>query len=159
MKSLIEYLQTGSNVNIYESADVLKKLNYAIKSGEPFILTGGYKETHEAVLKAAKSNNYMFYTIYVDKMTEDDLKPIIVDGQKILPDWAAHIIDNDSKSLVVFLFTDGKDHSSLFNALMPVFLENNLFGTKCSHFIPCIVSTQDLELPKPIASKLTSITI
>ena len=151
----MEYLST----NIYESADVLKKLNDAIKSGEPFILTGGYKETHEAVLKAAKSNNYMFYTVFVDKMKEDDLKETIVDGQKILPDWAAHVIENNNKSLVVFLFTDKNDHSDLFNALMPVFLENNLFGTKCSHFIPCIVSTQDLDLPKPIASKLTSITI
>ena len=101
----------------------------------------------------------MFYTIYVEKMTEDDLKPITIDGQKILPDWAANIIDNDNKCLVAFVFDDEKDHSNLFNALMPVFLKNKLFGKKYSHFVPCIISTQELDLPKQLAKKLTSITI
>ena len=39
------------------------------------------------------------------------------------------------------------------------FLENKLFGKKYSHFIPCIVTTHDLELPKQLAKKLTSITV
>ena len=156
MKSLTQYIQAGSNVRIYESADDLEA---SIKSGKPFILTGGYKETHRAILNAAKSNNYMFYTIYVEKMTEDDLKPITIDGQKILPDWAANIIDNDNKCLVAFVFDDEKDHSNLFNALMPIFLKNKLFGKKYSHFVPCIISTQELDLPKQLAKKLTSITI
>ena len=155
----MDYLQTDSNVRIYESADVLKRLNLAIKTGEPFILTGGYKETHEAVFKAAKSNNYMFYTVFVDRMKEDDFRETTIDGQKILPDWAANIIENKNKSLVVFLFTDKKDYASLFNILQPIFLDNKLFGTKCSHFIPCIVSTQDLELPRPLEQRLNSITV
>lgn len=157
MKSLIDFLQTGSNTRIYESADDVQK---AIKQGQPFILTGEYKETYEAVFNAAKSNNYMIYTVFVDKMTADDIKVITIDGQKILPSWAAHVADNDNnKCLLVFLFDDEKDHSDLFNALMPIFLENKLFGKKYSHFIPCIVSMHDLELPQKLAKKLTSITV
>lgn len=156
MKSLIDFLQTGSNTRIYESADDVQK---AIKQGQPFILTGGYKETYEAVFNAAKSNNYMIYTVFVDKMTADDIKVITIDGQKILPSWAAHVADNDNKCLLVFLFDDEKDHSDLFNALTPIFLENKLFGKKYSHFVPCIVTTKDLELPKKLAKKLTSITV
>ena len=156
MKSLIDFLQTGSNTRIYESADDVQK---AIKQGQPFILTGGYRETHKAVCDAAKSNNYMIYTVFVDKMTSDDLEVIKIDGQKILPSWAAHVADNDNKCLLVFLFDVKKDHSDLFNALTPIFLENKLFGKKYSHFIPCIVSTHDLELPKQLAKKLTSITV
>lgn len=156
MKSLIDFLQTGSNTRIYESADDVQK---AIKQGQPFILTGEYKETYEAVFNAAKSNNYMIYTVFVDKMTADDIKVITIDGQKILPSWAAHVADNDNKCLLVFLFDDEKDHSDLFNALMPIFLENKLFGKKYSHFVPCIVTTKDLELPKKLAKKLTSITV
>lgn len=156
MKSLIDFLQTGSNTRIYESADDVQK---AIKQGQPFILTGEYKETYEAVFNAAKSNNYMIYTVFVDKMTADDIKVITIDGQKILPSWAAHVADNDNKCLLVFLFDDEKDHSDLFNALTPIFLENKLFGKKYSHFIPCIVSTHDLELPQKLAKKLTSITV
>ena len=157
MKSLTDFLQTGSNTRIYESADDVQK---AIKQGQPFILTGGYKETYEAVFNAAKSNNYMIYTVFVDKMTADDIKVITIDGQKILPSWAAHVADNDNnKCLLVFLFDDEKDHSDLFNALMPIFLENKLFGKKYSHFVPCIVTTKDLELPKKLAKKLTSITV
>lgn len=157
MKSLIDFLQTGSNTRIYESADDVQK---AIKQGKPFILTGGYKETHKAVYDAALGNNYMIYTVFVDKMTADDIKVITIDGQKILPSWAAHVADNDNnKCLLVFLFDDEKDHSDLFNALMPIFLENKLFGKKYSHFVPCIVTTKDLELPKKLAKKLTSITV
>lgn len=157
MKSLTDFLQTGSNTRIYESADDVQK---AIKQGQPFILTGEYKETYEAVFNAAKSNNYMIYTVFVDKMTADDIKVITIDGQKILPSWAAHVADNDNnKCLLVFLFDDEKDHSDLFNALMPIFLENKLFGKKYSHFVPCIVTTKDLELPKKLAKKLTSITV
>lgn len=156
MKSLIDFLQTGSNTRIYESADDVQK---AIKQGQPFILTGEYKETYEAVFNAAKSNNYMIYTVFVDKMTADDIKVITIDGQKILPSWAAHVADNDNKCLLVFLFDDEKDHSDLFNALTPIFLENKLFGKKYSHFIPCIVSMHDLELPQKLAKKLTSITV
>lgn len=156
MKSLIDFLQTGSNTRIYESADDVQK---AIKQGQPFILTGGYKETYEAVFNAAKSNNYMIYTVFVDKMTADDIKVITIDGQKILPSWAAHVADNDNKCLLVFLFNEEKDHSDLFNALTPIFLENKLFGKKYSHFVPCIVTTKDLELPKKLAKKLTSITV
>lgn len=156
MKSLIDFLQTGSNTRIYESADDIQK---AIKQGQPFILTGEYKETYEAVFNAAKSNNYMIYTVFVDKMTADDIKVITIDGQKILPSWAAHVADNDNKCLLVFLFDDEKDHSDLFNALTPIFLENKLFGKKYSHFVPCIVTTKDLELPKKLAKKLTSITV
>lgn len=156
MKSLIDFLQTGSNTRIYESADDVQK---AIKQGQPFILTGEYKETYEAVFNAAKSNNYMIYTVFVDKMTADDIKVITIDGQKILPSWAAHVADNDNKCLLVFLFDDEKDHSDLFNALTPIFLENKLFGKKYSHFVPCIVTTKDLELPKKLAKKLTSITV
>ena len=37
--------------------------------------------------------------------------------------------------------------------------ENKLFGKKYSHFVPCIVTTKDLELPKKLAKKLTSITV
>ena len=156
MKSLTDFLQTGSNTRIYESADDVQK---AIKQGQPFILTGEYKETYEAVFNAAKSNNYMIYTVFVDKMTADDIKVITIDGQKILPSWAAHVADNDNKCLLVFLFDDEKDHSDLFNALTPIFLENKLFGKKYSHFVPCIVTTKDLELPKKLAKKLTSITV
>lgn len=156
MKSLTDFLQTSSNTRIYESADDVQK---AIKQGQPFILTGEYKETYEAVFNAAKSNNYMIYTVFVDKMTADDIKVITIDGQKILPSWAAHVADNDNKCLLVFLFDDEKDHSDLFNALMPIFLENKLFGKKYSHFVPCIVTTKDLELPKKLAKKLTSITV
>ena len=156
MKSLTDFLQTGSNTRIYESADDVQK---AIKQGQPFILTGEYKETYEAVFNAAKSNNYMIYTVFVDKMTSDDLEVIKIDGQKILPSWAAHVADNDNKCLLVFLFDVKKDHSDLFNALTPIFLENKLFGKKYSHFVPCIVTTKDLELPKKLAKKLTSITV
>lgn len=156
MKSLTDFLQTGSNTRIYESADDVQK---AIKQGQPFILTGGYRETHKAVCDAALGNNYMIYTVFVDKMTSDDLEVIKIDGQKILPSWAAHVADNDNKCLLVFLFDVKKDHSDLFNALTPIFLENKLFGKKYSHFIPCIVSTHDLELPKQLAKKLTSITV
>lgn len=156
MKSLTDFLQTGSNTRIYESADDVQKV---IKQGQPFILTGGYRETHKAVCDAALGNNYMIYTVFVDKMTSADLEVITIDGQKILPSWAAHVADNDNKCLLVFLFDKEKDHSDLFNALMPIFLENKLFGKKYSHFIPCIVTTKDLELPQKLAKKLTSITV
>ena len=156
MKSLIDFLQTGSNTRIYESADDVQK---AIKQGQPFILTGGYKETHKAVCDAALGNNYMIYTVFVDKMKADDIEVTTIDGQKVLPSWAAHVADNNNKCLLVFLFNGKKDYSDFFNALMPVFLENKLFGKKYSHFVPCIVTTKDLELPQKLAKKLTSITV
>ena len=156
MKSLTDFLQTGSNTRIYESADDVQK---AIKQGQPFILTGDWRETKKAVFNAAKSNNYMIYTVFVDKMTSDDIEVTTIDGQKVLPSWAAHIADNNNKCLLVFLFDKEKDHSDLFNALTPIFLENKLFGKKYSHFVPCIVTTKDLELPKKLAKKLTSITV
>lgn len=156
MKSLTDFLQTGSNTRIYESADDVQK---AIKQGQPFILTGGWRETKKAVFNAAKSNNYMIYTVYVQKMIPADLEVMKIHGQEILPDWAAHVADNNNKCLLVFDFDDDKDHSDLFNALMPIFLENKLFGKKYSHFVPCIVTTKDLELPQKLAKKLTSITV
>lgn len=158
MKSLMDYLQTGSNARIYESADDLEA---AIKSGKPFIVTGdNFKKIKTPVFKAAQNNNCMFLTVYVDKMTEDDLKPVDIGGVKYMPDWAANICDNDKEnSVVAFVFDGDNDYSKILKAIEPIIVDKKLFNHKCSNMVPCIFSRGELELTDKLEKTLTSITI
>lgn len=158
MKSLTQYLQTGSNVRIYEAADSLDEL---IKSGKPFIVTGdNFKKIKTPVFKAAQNNNCMFLTVYADKMTEDDLKPIDIGGVKYMPDWAANICDNDKEnSVVAFVFDGDSDYSKILKAIEPIIVDKKLFNHKCSNMIPCIFSRGELELTDKLEKTLTKVNI
>ncbi len=150
MKGLVDYIN--------EAADINSKITNALKSKESFCLYGKPGSGNESRLNhLAKRNGYdKVIRIYLDKVEPEDLVGTPSKGGKIYPQWMKDIIDNKNSQFVLVFCGEKKEFTSeIYNALMPIVLDNDLGSEKCDNFIVCFSCTEPLQddMSKPMKSK------
>lgn len=153
MKALSDYIN--------EAADINSKIINALKSKESFCLyygeLGARKKSHLNDL--AKRNGYdNVLRIYLDDAEIEDLAGTPGKGGTTCPKWMNYIIDNDKSQFVLMFCGKKKDFTpKVYNALMPIVLDNKLCGKKCDNFIVCFASDESLQddMPRSMKSEFT----
>ena len=150
MKGLVDYIN--------EAASIDDKITRALKSKESFCLFCKQTKNNENHLNhLVKNNGYdNVIRVYLDKAEPEDISGIPSKGGKIYPQWMKEIIDNKNSQYVLVFCGEKKEFTSeLYNALMPIVLDNDLGGKKCDNFIVCFSCTESLQddMPKPMKSR------
>lgn len=144
MKTILDFIN--------ESIDNgLKDIKQNLKDKKPFFVEN---ENIKDVMSAAKEIGYMVVKLYLDKAEPSDMESFSNNGQKVLPQWAGKIVNNDKNCVFLLIDDTGKVNPKVLNAIMPIVIDNEICGKKYDNFVPVVSTTDFSKLPKPMQSKL-----